>query len=405
MPVTDLTDMLAHAHRHGYALGAFTVRDLASLSGVLAAAENSRAPVVVSPEATDAVSLEVLLPAVEAAANRARVPVAIQLAVAPDPDAVATAIRLGGNGLRINAAGDSFPRTVQQVQSLAATASACGLAAEAAPAADLVGTAAEASRFVEGTGIHSLRLALAADGNGSNAKGRPDYTRLKQINQALAMPLSVDAGNGLSEDQYRRLIRHGVAAIGYTINPAELAGERIRENGRSGSEPLAGVADAVTAKAEACMRMWGAAGRAAEVLAQCAPWQGAEQLLLCNFPETGEADTEAILQRGEHVLAGIPGVRTAAGATALTEDAPYRYAWRVRLCHPAALTGFEAHPDRAAFAAGRIHPEAQGCTGAQYRRLGDGSGPTGGGPAPSVPNAAPAGKGATRAPGTRRNPA
>jgi fructose-bisphosphate aldolase class II len=379
MALTDLTHMLSHAYRHGYAVGAFAVHDLASLSGIMAAAESSRAPVLLTPDTTDEDHWELLLPAMEAAARRARVPVAIQVAVTADPEATARAIRLGCNGVRLIASDETFPRSVQQVQAAAAIARDCGLASEAEPGPDTVNTAAEATRFVERSGVDGLRLdlgPLASETNGSR-KGRLDYNRLKQVHQSLSMPLSVDAGNDLSEDQYRRLIRHGVAAIGCRIRFAEVAGERIRDNCSAGSDALAGVSEAVAAEAEQRMRIWGSAGRAAEVLAQCDPWQSAEQLLLCNVPEASEAETATILARGEELLGRIPGVREAVGGTATAEDAPYRYAWRVRLCHPTALASFQEHPDRAAFADGGIHPDAQSCLGIQYRGSGGSDGSDG----------------------------
>ena len=370
MPLTDLNHMLAHAYQHGYAVGAFAVHDLESLSGVMAAAEASRAPVLLTPDTADEGHLELLLPAMEAAARRAQVPVAIQVAVGADPEAAARAIQLGCNGLRLIASDDAFPRSVQQVQAAAAITRDCGVASEAEPGPDIVSTAAEAKQFVERSGVEGLRLDLGpvtSETNGSR-KGRLDYNRLKQVHQSLGMPLSVDAGNDLSEDQYRRLIRHGVAAIGCRLRLSEVAGERIRDNCSTGGDAMAGVSDAVAAEAEHRMRIWGSAGRAAEVLAQCDPWQPAEQVLLCNFPETTEAEMGTILARGEELLGGIPGVREAVGGAATAEDAPYRYAWRVRLCHPTALASFQAHPDRAAFANGGLHPDAQGCLGIQYRR-------------------------------------
>ncbi|MEF8793800.1 class II fructose-bisphosphate aldolase [Thiohalorhabdus sp.] len=392
MSLTDLNHMLAHAYHHGYAVGAFAVHDLESLSGVMAAAEASRAPVLLTPDTADESHWEMLLPAMEAAARRALVPVAIQMAVTADPEVTARAIRLGCNGVRLTTREDSFPRSVQQVQAAAALARDCGVASEAAPSPDTVSTPAEAKGFVERSGVAGLRLDLGpvqSETNGSR-KGRVDYSRLKQVHQSLGIPLSVDAGNDLTEDQYRRLIRHGVAAIGYRIRLAEVAGERIRDNCSTDADAMAGISDAVAAEAEQHMRSWGSAGRAAEVLAQCAPWQPAEQLLLCNFGEATEGDMETILARGEELLGGIPGVREAVGGAVVAEDASYRYAWRVRLCHPQALASFEAHPDRAAFANGRLHPEAQGCLSIPYRHLG--GGPATSQPVPATPAETPTGK-------------
>jgi len=291
--------------------------------------------------------------------------------VPAEPEAVARAIRLGANGLRIQVTADSFPRSVQQVAAVTATARECGLYVEAEPSRDTVGTATEARRFVERSDIDGLRADIAMGGDGAE-KGRPDYARVKQMHQALETPLSVCAGDGLAEDQYRRLIRHGVATFGYRPAPAAST-------------------ESVAADSEHLLRMWGAAGRAAEVIAQCRTWETAEQLLLCNVAEDAETDPAEVLAKGEQVLAGIPGVREVVGARAAPEDAPYSHAWWVRLCHPAAVTSFQNHPATA------------DCCGIQYLRAGNGPGHRLEGLQPSAPEDASATKVAPLFPDSRRN--
>jgi len=370
MALTDMTDLLGHAHQHGYAVGAFQIQDLAALSGVVAAAEASRAPLVLSPEASDEARLELLMPAVETAARRARVPVAIAVPVAAEPEAVARAIRLGANGLCVEAPADSFPRSVQQVAAVAATARECGLYVAAAPGRETVNTATEARRFVERSDIDGLRPDLGlGDGEG---KGRPDYARLKQIHQALDTPLSVHAGAGLTAEQYRRLIRHGVAAFGYRPAPAASA-------------------EAVATDSEHLLRQWGAAGRAAEVAAQCRAWETAEQFLLCNLAEAADTDSATALAHGEQTLAAIPGVREAVGAHTTSTDAPYSHAWRVRLCHPAAVTRLQNHPATA------------DCYGIHYFRAGGSPGEPAPRPLAPAPDEAAATKVAPLFPDSRRD--
>ncbi|WP_197289215.1 class II fructose-bisphosphate aldolase [Thiohalorhabdus denitrificans] len=342
--------MRTHAYRHGYALGAFAIPDLESLVGVIAAAEAYRAPVLLVPEAADEHRRKLLLPAVEAAARDAQVPVGIQAAVAGDREAASSAIRLGCNGLRVRETGGSFPQSVQQAQEIAALAHACGLSVEAEPGTNVVTTPAEAKRFVEGSGVEGLWLDLGVRDSERSGKGRPDYDRVKRIHKELNAPLGIDAGNGLSEDQYLRLIRHGVAVFEF----------------RAPTKDEDPVAESVSAQAEQALRIWGAAGRAAEVRAQCAPWEAAEQILLCNFPGASENEMDERLSQGELTLAGIPGVRDVVGGKA-AEEAPYRYAWRVRLCHPKALSHFQQHPERHAFTHGGTHSSAEDCIWIHYR--------------------------------------
>ena len=81
MPLVNMRDMLQHAHREGYAVGAFDLVSLDFLQGILAAAENCRAPVILSLAEShfEYFDFATIMPAVEAAAKRATVPVAIHL--------------------------------------------------------------------------------------------------------------------------------------------------------------------------------------------------------------------------------------------------------------------------------------------------------------------------------------
>ena len=77
MPLIDMTDMLHHAYRHGYAVGAFGVAGWDILEGVIEAAEHQRAPIILSLSKSypGAGSIESLAKAVIEMGQRAAIPV------------------------------------------------------------------------------------------------------------------------------------------------------------------------------------------------------------------------------------------------------------------------------------------------------------------------------------------
>ncbi|MEB8487079.1 class II fructose-bisphosphate aldolase, partial [Acidithiobacillus ferriphilus] len=79
MPLVHMKDLLSHAYAHGYAVGAFDVVSLEFVEGVMAAAERSRAPVILSLAEShlEHYDFELLMSGVEAAARRSAVPVAL----------------------------------------------------------------------------------------------------------------------------------------------------------------------------------------------------------------------------------------------------------------------------------------------------------------------------------------
>ena len=78
MALVNMRDMLTHAYQNGYAVGAFDIVSLEFLEGILAAAERCQAPVILSLAEShfEFFDFELLMPAVEAGARRATVPVA-----------------------------------------------------------------------------------------------------------------------------------------------------------------------------------------------------------------------------------------------------------------------------------------------------------------------------------------
>ena len=81
MPLVNMHDMLYHAYNNNYAVGAFDLVCLDFLEAVIDAAEECRSAVILSIAEPHFAhyDVELILPAVEAAAKRASVPVAIQL--------------------------------------------------------------------------------------------------------------------------------------------------------------------------------------------------------------------------------------------------------------------------------------------------------------------------------------
>ena len=103
MPLEPAAELLACARRNGFAVGYFESWDVASLEGVIDAAEQSRAPVIVGfngeflarPERNPPVRLEWYGALGRAAAESARVPCAVMFNECPSDAWVEQATRPG----------------------------------------------------------------------------------------------------------------------------------------------------------------------------------------------------------------------------------------------------------------------------------------------------------------------
>lgn len=329
MPLVDMRDLLNHAHRNHYAVGAFGLASIDFIAGVMAAAERCRSPVILSLDETgfEQGDIDLAVAAAERAAQRASVPVALQFAGGASLAAAVRAVNLGCNGVRVSVVNESFPAAVSDTRRVADVVRACGVAVEGRLGQDGEATTSieEARAFVQRAGIDCLAVSVGAS-NGGRPRGRarPDFERLRRLSDAVRIPLAIQAGSGSSDEQFHKLIQCGVAKIDCDSALAEAASEQLRAQARGAGRAgypgvVAGVRDAVQTAAELCLQRWGAAGRAAEVLVQCRTWQSVQHVIVYNIEHADDAAVEAMMARGREVLAQIPGVRRVVAGWAVTD--------------------------------------------------------------------------------------
>lgn len=350
MPLVDMRDMLNHAYRNRYAVGGFSATGLEFLRVIVAAAERCRSPVILNFDGArlDDDVLDPLVAAAERVAQRASVPVALHFERGRSLAAAARAINLGCNGVMVRIPHESFPGMVADVRRAVEMAHACGVTVEgelgnpeAADAAEAAGVSVEEARaFVHRTGVDCLALPVCRPNGRARGRAKPDADRWRRLNEALQTPLVIQAGGGLADEHYYRLIQHGVAKI----NCDRSFGEADRES--------------VGAQAERRMQLWGSAGRAAEVLVQCRAWRPVQHVIVYNVEGADDAQVEAMMASGREVLGRIPGVRRVFTGWALQKGAKFRCCWLVEFVHEKVVDSYRDHPDHVAFANQLFRPIA-----------------------------------------------
>jgi fructose-bisphosphate aldolase class II len=379
MPLVNMKDMLQHAHAHGYAVGAFDLVSLDFLEAIMNAAEEMRAPVILSLAEShfEYFDFELAMAATVAAARRARVPVAIHLDHGHSLESAVRGIRLGCNGVMVDASHHPFEENVRITREVTDMAHSCGVPvegelgyvpgvegedAERHPGEIAYTTPEEAERFVKETGVDFLAVSIGTVHGRMKGEPRLDFDRLAAINERLGLPLVIHGGTGLSDVQFRRLIENGVTKINYYTALSDAAAARIRENAATEAKGYTaltrGVREAIAAECRRCIELWGSAGRAEEVLAAAAPWREVEHLIIFNTEGLNEEEARALKAEGRRVLGAIPGVRRAETGTAVKSDARYRHAWLIRFCHPAVIESYRDHPEHVRYADERFRPVA-----------------------------------------------
>ncbi|WP_419621468.1 class II fructose-bisphosphate aldolase, partial [Thiolapillus sp.] len=127
-----MNDMLTHAYKQGYAIGAFDLVSLDFLQGILQGAENARAPVILSLAEShfSYFDFELMMPAVEAAARQASVPVAIHLDHGTTLGSAIRSINLGCNGVMVDASHLSLVENIELSSQVVSMAHGCGVPVE-----------------------------------------------------------------------------------------------------------------------------------------------------------------------------------------------------------------------------------------------------------------------------------
>lgn len=380
MALVQMQDMLRHAYINKYAVGSFDVVSLEFLQGVINAAEQCRAPVILALAEPyfHHFDLELLATAVEAAARRSSVPVAIHYDHGSGVAGALQGIRHGCNGVMIDASDRSLDENIVATKEVVEMAHTCGVPVEAElgyvpdNGDDLVFTTVDEARgFVRLTGVDFLAVSIGTVHGRFKGKARLDYSRLRQINEALQIPLVLHGSSGLSDDQLRRLITHGIAKVNAFTSVADRAVGLLRRNARTKDEGymklFSGVREEMEQEVSRLMRIWGCAGRSAEVMEQCRPWQGVDYVLKFNLPDTDPEEMEMIIRRGRQVLLQIPGVREIeVGETDKNHTSP-QYCWQLRLVSGEVAAYLKQHPDYIKFSRRYFNDKATDLTSTLYR--------------------------------------
>lgn len=232
MPLVPARHLIEDARTNGYALGYFESWDIASLQGVIDAAEQSRAPVILGfngeflshAERMASERLELYAALGRAAAMSANVPCALIFNECPIDAWTLRAIELGFTIVMPVAGARSEPEYTAAVKHIATRAHEAGIAVEAELGVlphgptSAPGTTTDpdsAARFVRQTGIDLLAVSVGNVHIASRDAPSLDLDRLDAIHRAAQIPLVLHGGTGVDEAGVRAAIARGVTKINY----------------------------------------------------------------------------------------------------------------------------------------------------------------------------------------------
>ena len=220
--LVTLQQIIGMAEKGGYCIPAFNVYNTETVMGVIDAAEEERAPVIIQvyPRLLNEEVGFYLCPAVVAAAERATVPVCFHLDHGPTEWEVMRALRWGCTGIMLDGSVHDFDKNVELTKHIVESCRAIGIGVEGEighvgsvndDAMDEFTSPAEAAAFVEKTGVTCLAVLV---GNAHGHYKKPpklDIDRIAAIREATGgTPLVLHGGSGIPDEQVKAAIAAGI---------------------------------------------------------------------------------------------------------------------------------------------------------------------------------------------------
>ena len=243
--LVNLDYVLKRAQKGGYAVGLFNTTDTDMLEGVLAAAEELRAPVIIGTAEVllPYGELKLIAPSVRAAAERASVPVVLHYDHGLTVERCIEALDLGFTSIMFDGSAGDPENNIELTRKVVEMCHAKGVTVEGeighVGSADVEGdqennytTPEEAKAYIDATGVDALAIAIGSAHGVYKKKPMLNIERLKEIRAAVDTPLVLHGGSGLSDDDFRNTIREGIAKVNIFTDLC-LAGDRATTDGNA----------------------------------------------------------------------------------------------------------------------------------------------------------------------------
>ncbi len=235
MPLEPIPELMAHARRHGYAVGYFEAWDLASLEGVVDAAERSRAPIIVGfngeflarSHGDGPRRLRWYGALGRAAAETAKVPCGVIFNECPQDDWVLRATESGFNLVMLADPSAEYADLVRRIAAVAGVAHQRGVAVEgelgqlpSGAEGEVAGEGSPtdpdlAASFVAQTGIDLLAVSVGNVHVLVRGRRELDLDRLAAVRHKVEAALVLHGGSGIAPRWLQKAVALGVSKVNF----------------------------------------------------------------------------------------------------------------------------------------------------------------------------------------------
>ncbi len=217
-----LKEIIDMAEKGGYAIPAFNVYNTETVMGIIKAAEEERAPVIlqVYPRLLNEEVGYYLCPAIVAAARKATVPVCFHLDHGPSELEVQKALRWGATGIMYDGSVHPLEENIENTKHIVDICGSIDVSVEGElghvgsvndDAMEEFTDPAEAGEFVKKTGVCCLAVLIGNAHGHYKKEPKLDIERVKAIREATGgTPLVLHGGSGIPDEQVKAAIKAGI---------------------------------------------------------------------------------------------------------------------------------------------------------------------------------------------------
>ncbi len=272
-------DMLVKAQKEHYAVANFCIWNVEMLSGVMKACENLQSPVILSFGSGFLVNTDInhFVHMMRSYATQTALPCSIHWDHGRSYEIVSHAIDIGYNSLMIDGSAYPFEENIRRTKEVVDRFHPLCIPVEGelghvgaetnyeeALAHYQYTDPSQAAEFVERTGLDSLAIAIGNQHGVYTAPPKINFEILAKVRESVSIPLVLHGASGIGDEDIRHAIDLGITKINIHTELCEAAMNAI--HACPPDERYQGlnikVRDAVQARAEEKIRLFGSNGKA-----------------------------------------------------------------------------------------------------------------------------------------------
>ncbi len=230
--LAKLKEVIQEGKKRNIAIGSFNAPNLESLLAVLDSAEELNVPVIIAHAQCheEVAPLDKIGPVMVELAKRSKVKVCVHLDHGEDFNYVKRAIELGFTSVMIDYSTLSYEENVNGTKEVTSYAHSKGVEVEAELGAlpqreggesvainpsDLYTKPELVPDFIEKTGVDALAIAFGTAHGIYKTKPVLNMDIISKVRELTNLPLVMHGGSGISNEEYKEVIRRGIGKINY----------------------------------------------------------------------------------------------------------------------------------------------------------------------------------------------